>query len=274
MPPRATLLALLLLSLGTLLLMPKVKHRLRRVIRSTLHGFMTLRSRPLQLDAGSVLVIAPHQDDGSLGCGGLVFQQRLAGASVHVLYLTDGSASHQGHPTLSPAALSALRYDEARLAKSRLYLDSACLHFLDLPDGRLLHLDPDERKTALDRLAERLAIIQPQTILLPWRHDGSTEHEAGFKLVSDALARQGLQPRLLEYPVWANYRPLLLVRPSLSANRIHRFRFSGYGPVKRHALAAYATQFEATPPWTEPILSEEFLASFASEHEFFFELKS
>ncbi len=235
---------------------------------------MTLRSRSLQIDTGTVLVIAPHQDDGSLGCGGLVFQLRLSGTPVHALYLTDGSASHQGHPTLSPAALSSLRYDEARLAKSRLYLDSACLHFLNLPDGRLPHLNVGERETALFQLADRLATIRPKTLFLPWRHDGSTEHEAGFKLVSDALARQGLQPRLLEYPVWANYRPLLLVRPSLSANRIHRFRFPGYGPVKRHALAAYATQFEPTPPWTEPILSEEFLGSFAGEQEFFFELKS
>ena len=47
-----------------------------------------LRGRPL-------LVLAPHPDDESLGCGALL-AQAFAGAGAHVACLTDGAASHPG----------------------------------------------------------------------------------------------------------------------------------------------------------------------------------
>jgi hypothetical protein len=37
------------------------------------------------------------------------------------------------------------------------------------------------------------------------------------------------------------------------------------------ALAQYATQVRPIPPWTEPVLSPEFIASFSFPEEFFFE---
>ena len=43
--------------------------------------------------ARSVLVVAPHFDDETLGCGGLLAQLAAAGAVIRVLYLTDGAAA-------------------------------------------------------------------------------------------------------------------------------------------------------------------------------------
>lgn len=267
---RALLLLILLATLG-IAGVPRVKRRLRRAVRAVLFLLFRLRSRPLVVDAAPVLVVAPHQDDATLGCGGLLFQKRLAGHPVHVLYLTDGSASHPGHPVLTPAALSALRRDEARLAKFRLGVDSACLRFLDLPDGRLSTLEPALRENALATLAAHFSALRPAAILLPSRHDGSDEHSAAFALVRDALARSASRPRLLEFPVWSAWSPLLLLRPLLRARRIHRFAFAGYGPLKRHALAAYVSQFQPVPPWRHAALPEDFAGAFSREAEFFFE---
>jgi LmbE family N-acetylglucosaminyl deacetylase len=248
-----------------------LKQRLRPFARAVVVGLLRLRARPLALDPAPLLVVAPHQDDATLGCGGLLFQKRRAGQPVHVLYLTDGSASHPGHPTLSPADIARIRRDEAHLAKSRLGVDSACLHFLDLPDGRLDSLAPDERADAIARIACLIVPVAPATVLLPSRLDGSSEHEAGFPLVLDALARAGLAPRILEYPVWSFWSPALLLRVLAHAGRVHRFDFPGYGPLKLHALSAYASQFRPTPPWPRPVLPENFSRAFSREREFFFE---
>ena len=40
--------------------------------------------------AASALVLAPHQDDEVLGCGGLLAQLAAAGGAVRVLFLSDG----------------------------------------------------------------------------------------------------------------------------------------------------------------------------------------
>lgn len=251
-----------------------LKQSLRRPVRALATGYLRLRSRPLLLDAAPLLVVTPHQDDATLGCGGLLLKRRLAGHPVHVLYLTDGSASHPGHPVLTPAALARLRRDEARLAESRLGMDLACLHFLDLPDGRLDSLDPAERAAAVSMIASHLSRLGPATVLLPSRHDGSSEHEAGFRLVRDALARAGLRPRLLEYLVWAFWSPVLLLRAARLSHHVHHVDFPGHGPLKTHALDAYASQFRPVPPWPRPVMPEDFPRAFSRETEYFLESRT
>ena len=257
-------------NVGSAPMYPCFKSRLRDLLRVVLLGLCRLLSRSYRPDSAPVLIIAPHQDDCTLGCGGLIFQKRLAGQPVEILYLTDGAASHRDHPHLSPATISKLRKDEARVANNRLGVDSAALRFLDLPDGRLDKLEPSERDDAVKRLAAALRERPPSLVLLPLRHDGSSEHEAGFTLVQDALRLGSLRPRVLEYPVWSRWSPRLLL-PALLQARVHRFDFPGYAHNKSHALAAYVSQFEPTPPWTRSVLPEGFRPVFEHEHEFFFE---
>jgi LmbE family N-acetylglucosaminyl deacetylase len=248
----------------------RVKAGLRDLLRGSLLALCRLRSRPYIPDTEPVLVIAPHQDDCTLGCGGLIFKTRLAGHPLEILYLTDGAASHPAHPVLTPEELAVRRRAEARLANHRLGVDSAALRFLDLPDGRLDKLAPAERAAAVARLAAAVAERAPAVLLLPWRHDGSSEHQAGFALVAAALRMTALRPRLLEYPVWSRWSPRFLP-PALLGARIRHFDFPGYAPQKRHALAAYVSQFEPTPPWNKPVLPAGFRSIFETEREFFFE---
>lgn len=269
---RLILCNLILLGLSTQI--PGIKRKLRWAVRITVQCIMALRSRPLPDLPGPILVIAPHQDDCTLGCGGLLFQTRLAGKSVHIIYLTDGAASHGGHPVITPAQLALIRKTEAKEAKARTYVDSACLNFLNLPDGRLPHLTSSERNAALAELAQHINRIAPAVVLLPFRKDGSTEHEAGFSLVTAGISLSAVRPRILEYPVWANYRPLHLIMPAFFSSRVYRFKFKGYGPHKRHALNAYASQFQPTPPWSRPVMPADFTRCFEREEEFFFELES
>lgn len=49
--------------------------------------------RPWTPDAQQVCIIAPHPDDETLGAGGIAMLHREAGASVHVVVVTDGGAS-------------------------------------------------------------------------------------------------------------------------------------------------------------------------------------
>jgi LmbE family N-acetylglucosaminyl deacetylase len=217
------------------------------------------------------LVFSPHPDDEILGCGGLLTLKRIGGAAVHVVYITDGRASHPGHPALTPEAVAAQRQAEAQTVMDLVGVDRAAVQFLAVPDGTLMHLDGPAIDGLVSRIAGVLRSTHPGEIFLPCRRDGSSEHDSAFIIVARALEQTGLQPRILEFPIWSWWNPLLLIRPLFTCRRVWRLDFRGHENVKRQALAAYASQVQPEPPWEKAILSHEFVSFFSSPEEFFFE---
>lgn len=63
---------------------------------------------------GRVTVFAPHPDDESLGCGGLIARLKDEGSLVHVVVMSDGSASNPNSRRYPGPKLAALRQTEAR----------------------------------------------------------------------------------------------------------------------------------------------------------------
>ena len=145
------------------------------------------------------------------------------------------------------------------------------LHFLGARDGTLDRLEPPAAAALAAAIAGVLAAVRPTEVFLPYRRDGSSEHEAAFPLIRAALRDAGLRPRILEYPVWARWSPQRLVRPLLRSRRVWRAAFRGHSALKRRALALYASQFQPLPPWDQPVCPPEFAACFDSDEEFFFE---
>lgn len=247
---------------------------MRRLVRGALSWGLRRRARAFALGReGPLLAIAPHPDDACLGCGGLILQRRLEGLPVSVIYLTEGGASHPGHPRLAPQMLMQTRRQEAFLELTRLGVDRACVHFAGLADGRLDKLEGAEREAAILTVRGLIERARPAQVLLPSRHDGSTEHEGAFQLVRAAALGANVPLQILEYPVWAWWSPLRLWRPLLGARRIWRVDLRGYEAVKRLALSAHVTQMEPTPPWTKPVLPDGFARCFCAGEEFLFEME-
>jgi LmbE family N-acetylglucosaminyl deacetylase len=267
----SSLIFLSLISSGTRRL-PTVKTLVRRALSRAIRLVLRCRARTYGPDGtGVMLVLAPHPDDEVLGCGGLMARKRLEGAPVHVAYLTDGSESHPGHPTLTPEAMAETREGEARRAMRLLGVESTALVFLKARDGTLAHLDPVAATKLMEKIAAVLTETRPDEIFLPFHHDGSSEHDAAFKLVAGALDRTELKPRIFAFPVWSWWNPLLLIRPLFTSRKVWRSDFLGYEHIKKKALSAYVSQVEPAPPWTNPVLSGEFMSFFSRPEEFFFE---
>jgi LmbE family N-acetylglucosaminyl deacetylase len=249
------------------------KHRARMALHSAMMSAMRTRAHNIPIeDAPSCIVFAPHEDDATLGCGGLILRRRLDGNQVDVVNLTDGSASHPKHPTLDPRALGAQRRSEELAAARTLGVDLSRVHFMDARDGTLDRLGPAETDSLVGRIAGVLGLVRPQEVFLPCRRDGSSEHDAAFILVQHAIARAGLCPRLFEYPIWSLWAPQRLVRPFITSRGIWKVEFAGYEHLKLRALSSYRSQVLPTPPWNQPVLSPEFVSLFLSPEEFFFEM--
>jgi LmbE family N-acetylglucosaminyl deacetylase len=183
------------------------------------------------------LILAPHADDESLGCGGLIAACCERGRQPVVAILTDGAASHPGSKQYPPERLRQLRKDEARQAAAVLGLAVENLVFLNYPDTAL---------PSTPAVSERLATLARDrgcTVLLaPWLYDPHCDHEAAAILAREAarLARC----RLLSYPVWGWLLPSNHPLPVTQVAG-YKLPIAAYLQAKRSAVAAHASQYSA-----------------------------
>jgi LmbE family N-acetylglucosaminyl deacetylase len=248
------------------------KLRLRRAANRAIRALLFMRGRRLQTASlTSVLVLAPHPDDESIGCGGTIATLVREKAEVNVAFLTDGSASHPSHPTVEPLEIAARRRVEARAAAGELGIEHGRTTFMDFPDGTLARLDSAQARKVVEELAGIVAQVAPKAILLPCRSDGSSEHDAAFVLVSRAVARAGLKPRILEFPVWSWWSPSLLLKPLLTSRNVWRVALEDLLPIKARAVGSYTSQTLPIPPETDPAFPEGFASMFLFGDEYFFE---
>jgi LmbE family N-acetylglucosaminyl deacetylase len=237
----------------------------------------------------SAIVFAPHQDDETLGCGGAIIKKRNVGAKVACVFMTNGETSHQAF--IPPQELTELRNREALAATGILGIPKDDVHFLSFPDGNL----GAHHSAALSRVSSLLSQYQPQEIFVPYRFDGTPDHESTFRIVAEAVRARNRPLKVYEYPVWFwNQWPWVSLslrpnRPSAASFfRAFRSRFGGVAskdfrsrihigdvlPLKRQALDQHRSQMSVLMPQTSwPTLHDvsngEFLRCFFRDFELF-----
>lgn len=200
-----------------------------------------------QIAADSVLVVAPHPDDETLGCGGAIALLCARGCRVRLLVVSDGTQSHPNSRQYPAAKLRALRESETRSAMALLGVDAADIEFLGLADGSVPVMPSDasvsaEFSAAVHACCHTLKTWQPTLIFLPWRSDPHLDHRATWQLIHAAVQRLVLSVRLVEYPIW-DWDPQQR-RQASDHERVSAWRLDidSVVELKQRAIAAYRSQ--------------------------------
>ena len=187
---------------------------------------------------GTCLILAPHPDDETLGCGGLIATCCAASRPPLVVILTDGSGSHRNSQQYPASKLIALREAEATEAVAILGLPGERIIFLREPDTKTPHSGP-AFQSIVHRLADYVRGFGCSTVVAPWRHDPHCDHEAASRIACETARVTGI--RALAYPVWGWTIPL---KCAIDAPEPQGWRLdvTPHLPARRRALAAYASQ--------------------------------
>lgn len=118
----------------------------------------------------SILVVAPHPDDETLGCGGTLLKHRDRGDEIHWLMVT---AMCPG-TGFSPERMEA-RERQIREVAERYGFSS--VHRLDYPTTRL---DTVPLGDLVGAIAPIVATVKANTILLPYPGDPHSDHGIVF----------------------------------------------------------------------------------------------
>jgi LmbE family N-acetylglucosaminyl deacetylase len=132
----------------------------------------------------TILVIAPHPDDETLGCGGTLLKLSRSGIDVHWLIVTSMT------PDMFTPARIASR-DAEILAVGKAYGFSS-LHRLDLPTTKLDTLPLGQIVGAAEAVFKA---VKPAMIFLPYAGDAHSDHAVTFKACA-ALTKSFRHPEL------------------------------------------------------------------------------
>lgn len=168
-------------------------------------NFFSTTVQPVVIEAPFgrlMLVVAPHQDDEVIGCGGAMALQRRKGRSTKVVVLQDGADEH-GQVSMSRDALRERRNEESRAAARVINAEEPI--FLGKRD---LRADVESIVATLRGVIESR---QVDAVFTPFVLDGHPDHRACNMILARALKDVRRHIRVLQYEVWANCIPNVVV---------------------------------------------------------------
>lgn len=122
-----------------------------------------------ELGGEKILILAPHVDDETIGCGGAILKYKGLGKDLSVCYLTK---SQKRGSKSSSQDIEAERRDEAYQLAKEVGIPKEKLFFLSGEDGNLIN-SPIE-----DEFLETIRLVKPDTIFLPVFLDTHVDHYA------------------------------------------------------------------------------------------------
>ncbi len=134
-----------------------------------------------------LLIVSPHPDDESIGCGGLLL---LYGAQADVLLITDGATAHGADTTDEECAARRRAEFEAALSLAGVGRRFA----LEIPDGRAYRCGAALRGFDFSPYSK---------IFLPNRAEEHADHRAVNECLRRALRRRRSKAAVYEYEVWS-----------------------------------------------------------------------
>jgi LmbE family N-acetylglucosaminyl deacetylase len=167
--------------------------------------------QPLPLSAQTrLLVVAPHPDDETLGCGVLIQHVLTAGGAVHLLLLTDGDNNPWPQRYIERRLRigeadrqrwGSRRRNEAMHAIVHLGLSTGAIEPLGWRDMDLTRRLRDDSSASVAALQRIISSFGPTLVCFPALEDSHPDHGAAHVLCRLALA--GVHPAVTPwaYPV-------------------------------------------------------------------------
>ena len=149
-----------------------------------------------------VMILAPHPDDESLGCGGLISILGKQKIKVFVTFITDGSLSHPNSKKYPSDKLATLRKAEAIAALNELGVDETCIFFMNKKDRALPCYNEACFFENCEDLKHIIAACKPDLIFVTYEKDPHPDHRATWQMLMQIKRQKTEQFSILEYIIW------------------------------------------------------------------------
>lgn len=188
---------------------------------------------------GTTLIVVPHADDESLGCGGVISLLRKYGQTVYILLLSDGTLSHPNSKEYPAEKLRDLREKELIEASAILGVAEENIIFGRYPDRNVPTIGDQRFETSVKSISKMLEAIKPHSIFVPWRRDPHPDHQASFQLINSA---ETYNAKIYEYPIWLKELGQSGDEPTSDESMPFRLNISSVLAQKQDAISKHRSQ--------------------------------
>jgi len=218
------------------------------------------------------LVLAPHPDDESLACAGLMAMLNEQGAEVQIILTTDGGGSHPNSRKYPSEKLSKLREAELKTAIAHIGLAPTALKCYYSSDSAMPSRGQEGFEELTLKLSQDIKAFKPQLILVPYELDPHRDHRATWQLLMSALELAEIaRPKIWEYPIWLYELAGPNDVPQIEAGELIAVDISKFLETKKRCIDAHVSQcttlIDDDP--TGFMLSEAMISNFITGTEYF-----
>ncbi len=228
--------------------------------------------KEVNLDQKSILAVAPHPDDETLGCGGTIAKRVREGYKVEILFMTDGrnalSEMFGIFSDPSPSELVKIRRRESIRATGILGLKEDDLIFLGFTDMSL----KKDKVSAQEMVKELIKDRSYSEIYFTSEKDFHPDHQATNSIVKNLMREFGSLCKSYRYIIHFNHITELAMALKIDKRNLRYSNISEYLSLKRAALNEYTSQISIISSMQKkPVLDAIFLRKFLKNNETFFE---
>jgi N-acetylglucosamine malate deacetylase 1 len=185
----------------------------------------------------SAMIVAPHPDDETFGCGGLIKLKRSASIPVRVIIVSDGEAVEDGRNEQRGTVINARKQDAIN-ACQRLGVDVGEIRWLHFPDGKLPRPEEPGFQDVTQSLLAELHAFEPEEVYCPHLLDVHPDHIATTLAIQQALRLWNKPCALSFYPTWMWHAGRQL-HNKLDTSSAWRLDISTARKAKKHAMESY-----------------------------------
>ena len=142
------------------------------------------RNATQTLVRGTALVLSPHPDDETIGCGLLLAEMARSGHSTCVALATDGGGGwYSAAPRPTPESIVQIRQGEWHRALDALNVPKEGRFEFGFPDGTL----SDREGEVAERIGDLLRSLSPSEVLVTKPSDSHPDHRALARATRQAM---------------------------------------------------------------------------------------
>lgn len=169
--------------------------RIRTITCAT--DVMSVIVKPVPIKApfgNSMFVVAPHQDDETIGCGGAMLLQIAKGKEVHIVFIQDGGDEHK-EDGVSRNEMINIREQESCNVASKMGISRP--KFL-----RHAYLSMENISKIAGELRIEIDKVGADVIFVPFFLDYNHDHRMANYALAEALTGMSSHIRVYGYEVW------------------------------------------------------------------------